>query len=349
MLGTIYQGLKLCPQNALIILADYYKIVIPGKGKKKEGFVMKIVILDAFAVVNGGLSLDKIAALGDLTYYDRTPAELTIERIGDAEAVYTNKVKLTEEIFAACPSVKFVGVLATGYDIIDLDAARKRGIVVTNIPGYATMSVAQSVFALLLEITNRVAVHSDAVLQGEWAKSPDFCFILTPLAELEGKTIGIVGYGKIGMAVEKIAKAFGMKVIVHSSHKEDSVTLDTLLKEADIVTLHTPLTDKNRGFWDKSAFGKMKKGAILINTSRGGLVNDKDLADALNSGHFAGAGLDVVSKEPMDADSPLLDAKNIYITPHIAWASVEARERLLAIAAGNLQAFIAGEPVNKVS
>jgi len=314
---------------------------------------MKIVVMDGYTANPGDLSWQGFEKLGTLTVHDRTPHEKDeiIKRIGDAEAVITNKVPITAKILAACPSIKYIGVLATGYNVVDLEATKTKGIPVTNIPAYGTDAVAQFAIALLLEICHRIGHHNDAVAEGRWEKNPDFCFWDYPLIELAGKTMGIIGYGRIGQATGKIAEALGMKVIASntSSKGENIVPLDDLLAQSDVISLHCPLTADNEGLINKETIGKMKDGVIIINTARGPLVAERDLAEALNTGKVFAAGVDVVSFEPIKGDNPLLTAKNCFITPHIAWASKEARGRLMGIAAENLQAFVAGKPINVVN
>ncbi|MDR3216467.1 MAG: D-2-hydroxyacid dehydrogenase [Clostridiaceae bacterium] len=310
---------------------------------------MKIVILDGYQVNDGDLSWDGLLPFGALAVYDRTPKELVAERVGNAEIVFTNKVFFTKEVFAACKNLKFIGVLATGFDNIDIVEAAARGVTVCNVPGYSTLSVAQMTFALLLEIVCKTALHSESVLKGGWVKAPDYSYRMAPVTELAGKTIGLVGYGKIGAAVGKIAEAFGMRVIFYSPTKKGATPLNELLARSDVVSLHCPLTAVNRGMLDKTAFSKIKRGAILINTARGGLVDDQALADALNDGTLSAAGLDVVSVEPMRVGNPLLTAANVIITPHIAWASREARSRLIDISVANLAAYLKGKPQNKIN
>ena len=316
---------------------------------------MKIVILDAYAANPGDLSWDEFAALGDLTVYDRTAQEDAAARIGDAEVVFINKVRLTDEIFAACPNLKLVSILATGYNIVDLAAARRRGITVCNVPGYSTRAVVQMTFALLLEICQQVGLHSGAVHTGRWQTCPDFCFWDRPLIELDGKTMGIVGYGAIGSAVGTVAQAFGMKLLVTARHERPVpegarfVSLPELLAQSDVVSLHCPQTAENARMIDAGALAQMKDGAILLNTARGGLLDEQAVADALRSGKLLAAGMDVVSAEPIRADNPLLTAPNCFLTPHIAWAPLETRRRLQAISAENLRAFLAGKPQNVVN
>lgn len=316
---------------------------------------MKIVILDAYAANPGDLSWDEFAALGELTVYDRTAQEYAAARIGDAEVVFINKVRLTDEIFAACPNLKLVSILATGYNIVDLAAARRRGITVCNVPGYSTRAVVQMTFALLLEICQQVGLHSGAVHTGRWQTCPDFCFWDRPLIELDGKTMGIVGYGAIGSAVGTVAQALGMKLLVTARHEKPVpegarfVSLPELLAQSDVVSLHCPQTAENARMIDAGALAQMKDGAILLNTARGGLLDEQAVADALRSGKLLAAGMDVVSAEPIRADNPLLTAPNCFLTPHIAWAPLETRRRLQAISAENLRAFLAGKPQNVVN
>ncbi len=316
---------------------------------------MKIVILDAYAANPGDLSWDEFAALGELTVYDRTAQEDAAARIGDSEVVFINKVRLTDEIFAACPNLKLVSILATGYNIVDLAAAKRRGITVCNVPGYSTRAVVQMTFALLLEICQQVGLHSGAVHTGRWQTCPDFCFWDRPLIELDGKTMGIVGYGAIGSAVGTVAQALGMKLLVTARHERPVpegarfVSLPELLAQSDVVSLHCPQTAENARMIDAGALAQMKDGAILLNTARGGLLDEQAVADALRSGKLLAAGMDVVSAEPIRADNPLLTAPNCFLTPHIAWAPLETRRRLQAISAENLRAFLAGKPQNVVN
>ena len=316
---------------------------------------MKIVILDAYAANPGDLSWDEFAALGELTVYDRTAQEDAAARIGDAEVVFINKVRLTDDIFAACPNLKLVSILATGYNIVDLAAAKRRGITVCNVPGYSTRAVVQMTFALLLEICQQVGLHSGAVHTGRWQTCPDFCFWDRSLIELDGKTMGIVGYGAIGSAVGTVAQALGMKLLVTARHEKPVpegarfVSLPELLAQSDVVSLHCPQTAENARMIDAGALAQMKDGAILLNTARGGLLDEQAVADALRSGKLLAAGMDVVSAEPIRADNPLLTAPNCFLTPHIAWAPLETRRRLQTISAENLRAFLAGKPQNVVN
>ena len=317
----------------------------------------KIVILDGYVENPGDLSWAGIEALGDVTIYDRCPndEEEIIRRIGDADILVANKTPISRRVIEAT-RLKFITILATGYNVIDIAAAKEHGIPVSNVPAYGTASVAQFAIALLLEITSRVAHHSDAVHQGRWESCPDWTFWDYPLIELSGKTMGIIGFGSIGQSVGKIAKAFGMRVIAQSrSVKEegkliaDYVDLDTLLRESDVISLHCPLFPETRNIINKDNIAKMKDGVIIINNSRGGLVVEQDLADALNSGKVAAAGLDVVSEEPIKGSNPLLSAKNCFITPHISWAPIESRQRIMDATVQNIQAFLNGEPKNVVN
>jgi len=317
---------------------------------------MKIVVLDGYTLNPGDLSWEELGKLGGLAVYDGTPADKVVERIGDAEIVITNKTPITREILEAAPGIKYIGILATGYNVVDTEAAKKKGIPVTNAPAYSTMSVAQFAIGLLLEICLNVGHHSNAVYSGRWTAHHAFCFWDYPLIELAGKTMGIIGFGNIGRAVAKIASALGMEVLAHSRTETDEgrklakyVTLNELLAKSDVVSLHCPLTPETKEIIGKDSIAKMKDGAILINTSRGQLVNEADLADALNSGKLTGAATDVASVEPIPADSPLLKAKNCFITPHIAWAPKESRCRLMDIAVSNLAGFLSGKPVNVVN
>lgn len=312
---------------------------------------MKIVVLDGYTENPGDLSWDGFSALGELTVYDRTPVELIVERIGDAEIVITNKTPITAKTLAECKKIAYIGVLATGYNIVDVEAARAAGVPVCNIPTYGTAAVAQFTFALLLELCHHVGVHSDAVFAGEWENSVDFCFYKSPLIELAGKTMGLIGYGKIGRAVANIARAFGMDVLAYDEYVDDPVcvSFDTLLEKSDIISLHCPLTLTNANIINAAAISKMKRGVMLINTARGPLVDERALYEALESGQVSAAAVDVVSQEPIKSDNPLLRAKNCVMTPHIAWAPIEARTRLMDIAVQNVKAFLDGKPVNVVN
>ena len=317
---------------------------------------MKIVVLDGYAANPGDLSWDELRTLGECVIYDRTAPEEVLERAAGAEILLTNKVPLSAETMAALPDLKYVGVMATGYNIIDVEAARNRGIVVTNIPAYSTDSVAQMVFAHLLNICQQVQHHSEEVRKGRWSNNPDFCFWDTPLIELRGKKMGIVGLGHTGSRTARIAIAFGMEVYAYTSkssfqlpHEIKKMKLDELFSECDVISLHCPLTPDTREMVNASRLSLMKSTAILINTGRGPLVNEQDLADALNEGRIYAAGLDVLNQEPPHADNPLLTARNCYITPHIAWASTAARERLMQIAVENVKAYIEGKTMNVVN
>ncbi|MFA6817032.1 MAG: D-2-hydroxyacid dehydrogenase [Lentisphaeria bacterium] len=313
----------------------------------------KIVVLDGYALNPGDLSWKRLEQLGDCVVYDRTTAAQVFDRAKDAEFLLINKIMMSREVMEQLPSLKYIGVLATGYNVVDIQAAKERNITVTNIPIYGTVSVAQMVFAHLLNLTEHVAEHSQLVSSGKWEKSPDFCFWDFPMIELQNLTFGIVGYGRIGKQTAKIAKAFGMKVLVYSRHQDNNedvtfVGLEELFKNSDVVSLHCPLTGENEKFVNKDMLSFMKKTAFLINTSRGQLIDEGALADALNSGSIAGAGLDVLSVEPVQNKNPLLKAKNCYITPHIAWATISARSRLMNTAVENLAAFMKGQPQNTV-
>lgn len=314
---------------------------------------MKITVLDGNALNPGDLSWSQVEEFGSLTVYPRTLPEEVVSRIGDSDAILLNKINITEDVLSKCPNLKYIGVQATGYNVIDLDACKKHNVTVTNVPSYSTAGVAQMVFAYITEFASRPALHNESVKSKDWVKCPDFCYWKTPLIELEGKTLGIYGYGSIGRRVAQIANAFGMKVIVCTRTPkpdiENPVDFSTLLNEADFITLHAPLTDNTREVINRTTLPLMKKSAYLINTARGLLVNEKDLAEALNNGTIAGYAADVVSEEPMKDGNPLLTAKNSIITPHIAWAAVETRQRLLDVAVENLKCWIEGKPQNVVS
>ena len=318
---------------------------------------MKIVVLDGYTLNPGDLSWDNLKVIGEVVIYDRTPTGEILERSKNAEILFTNKTPLKEEILNALPSLKYIGVLATGYNVVDIEAAKRRGIVVTNVPAYSTFSVAQLTFALLLELCLHVQRHSDSVLSGKWASSVDFSYRDFPLIELAGKTIGIIGFGNIGQSVANIAASFGMNVISFSRRQTDQshrtnfnwVTIDELFETADVVSVHCPLVPETKGLVNIGYLKKMKKSAFLLNTSRGPIVIEEDLAYALNNDLISGAGVDVLSVEPPSADNHLLKAKNCIITPHIAWATKEARIRLLDIAVNNLAHFLGNTPVNVVS
>ena len=314
---------------------------------------MKIVVLDSYTLNPGDLCWDALKELGDCRIYDRTPADKILERSQDTDIILTNKTPLTADTISKLPALRYIGLLSTGYDVVNVAEAKKRHIIATNIPTYGTQSVAQMVFAHLLNLTQAVGLHAKSVKKGLWSGSADFCYWLTPLIELNDKTLGIVGYGKIGQEVTKIAGAFGMKVLVYDPvSREDNevefVDIQTLFKESDFISLHCPLTSETNKFINKEKINLMKKTAYIINTSRGALIDEYDLADALHQGRIAGAGLDVLSKEPPAMDHPLLQVKNCFITPHIAWATLEARERLLKQAIENIKAFLAGNPVNVI-
>lgn len=356
---------------------------------------MKAVLLEADAVNPGDLSWEPLTSLVETTIYNNTTEEDKYEHIGNADIVFLNKVKMDEEMFEKCPNIKYIGVCATGYNVIDMDAARRHGVRVTNVPAYSTESVAQLAWGLMLESVCHISAHNESVHRGDWIKSDIFCYWLAPVTELAGKTIGVVGYGNIGRRVCEIARAFRMNVLVHTAHPEKYVSeiqnpsadvddhvveiteneirsiemeqntgmvlhntkmagvrfvgMDTLFSESDIISLHCPLTNETKGIINKSNIDKMKEGVVIINVSRGGLVVEKDLADALSSGKVSAAGVDVVSVEPMREDNPLLQAPNITITPHMAWASLDARKRLVDVVAGNFKAYLEGRSENVVS
>ena len=317
---------------------------------------MKIVILDGSAVNPGDLSWNCFEQFGDITVYQHTPIEETRNRIEGANIVMTNKTPITAELLDACPTIQLICVLATGYNVVDCKAARDRGIPVCNVPDYATASVAQFTISLLLELCNRVGHHDRLVHDGVWSACSSFCFWDTPQTELDGKTIGIIGFGRIGRAVGAIAKAMGMRIIAYNrSHHPDGeaigeyVSLDHLLRESDIISLHCPLTQENAGLINREALAKMKDGAILINTARGGLLDETAVADALCSGKLSGAAVDVVSQEPILPTNPLLAAPNCIITPHMAWAPIQARQRILDCTIASIQAYLAGTPINTVN
>lgn len=317
---------------------------------------MNIVVLDGYALNPGDLSWKGFEQLGNCEIHDLTPPDLYAERAKDADAVITNKIAFTEELISKLNRLKYIGVLATGYNNIDIEAAHKRNIVVTNVPSYATNSVAQNVFAHILNLTFHISDHDRSVKEGKWSRSREFCYWNYPLVELNGLTLGIIGAGQTGQATARIALAFGMKILSYDAHTPKNinpaivpVSMDQLLKQSDIVSLHCPLTKDNAGFMNISLISKMKKTAFLINTARGQLVNEQDLTDALNNETIAGAGIDVVSKEPPANGNPLFSAKNCFITPHIAWATLSARTRLMKIAEENLKGFIEGKPQNVVN
>ena len=320
---------------------------------------MKIVILDGYTENPGDLSWDELGKLGDLTVYDRTPvddeAEI-IRRIGDAEVVFTNKTPISRAVIDACPGMKFISMLATGYNVVDYVYAREKGIPVTNVPSYGTAAVGQFAIAMLLEICHHVAYHSQTVHEGKWEKSIDWCYWDYPLIELDGKTMGIIGFGRIGQQTGRIARALGMKILAYDKAENDSgraigtyVDLDELLSVSDVIALHCPLFPDTQGIISKDTIAKMKDGVILLNNSRGQLVVEQDLADALNSGKVYAAGLDVVSTEPIRGDNPLLGAKNCFLTPHISWAPRESRQRIMDCAVDNVKAYLRGQPIHVVN
>lgn len=317
---------------------------------------MKIVVLDGYTLFPGDLDMGTLEALGEVSFYDRTPPELVVSRIGDAPVVLTNKTRITREVMLACPQLKYIGVLATGYNVVDIEAAGELGVVVTNVPAYSTQAVAQHTMALLLASASHVQAYDAAVKDGAWSRSPDFCFYVSASEELAGKTMGIIGFGSIGQSVGRIAKALGMRVITHSrSVKEegkliaDYVELETLLRESDVISLHCPLFPETKDIINRDNIAKMKDGVIIINNSRGGLVVEQDLADALNSGKVAAAGVDVVSEEPIKGTNPLLSAKNCFITPHISWAPKESRQRIMDATVNNIRSYLDGAAVNVVN
>ncbi len=320
---------------------------------------MKIVVLDGYTLNPGDLSWDGIKQFGDLQVHDRTDfnPDIVIKTIGDAEIVFTNKTPLPKAVLEKAPSVKYIGVLATGYNVVDVNAARDLNIKVTNIPSYGTTAVAQFTIALLLELCHHAGEHSRSVKNGEWTSSSDFCFWKYPLIELTGKTMGLIGFGRIGQETAKIAQSFGLKILAYDNSTNPAlenenckyVTLDELLSKSDIISLHCPLFDSTKGIINKSNIGKMKDGVMIINTARGPLIVEEDLAEALNRGKVGAAAVDVVTVEPILKENPLLKAKNCIITPHIAWAPKESRSRLMNIAVDNLRLFLKGEPVNVVN
>ncbi len=316
----------------------------------------KIVVLDGHTLNPGDLSWKELESMGEVRIYDRTEAGDIIARIEDADIVLTNKTPLTGDTLKACPAIKYIGCQSTGYNVVDIKAANALGIVVTNIPSYGTEAVAQFTMALLLEVVSKVGMHAEAVKQGQWSASPDFCFWNGPLMELNGKTMGIIGFGAIGRSVAKKAEAFGMEVLAcrrtpdkfpESGHCHWA-SLEEIYQRADVISLHCPLNEETEGMIHKGTIDRMKDGVILLDTGRGPLINETDLRDALNSGKVAGAGVDVASTEPIRPDNPLLQAKNIWITPHIAWAPLETRQRLMDIMNENIRAFLGGAPINEV-
>lgn len=315
---------------------------------------MKIVVLDGYTLNPGDLTWKPLEELGEVTVYARTPEDKVVERIGNAEIVFTNKTPITNQVIAKT-QMKYIGVLATGYNVVDVEAAKKANILVTNIPTYGTAAVAQFAMALLLELCHHVGRHSDGVFRGEWERSVDWCYWNYPLIELAGKTFGIIGFGKIGQATGRIASALGMNVVYFDQYPAKDcdfakqVDIDELFKVSDVISLHCPLFESTKGIVNQETIKKMKEGVLLLNTSRGPLIVERDLAEALESGKVAGAAMDVVSTEPIQSDNPLLKAPNCILTPHIAWATEEARSRLMNIAADNLKAFQDGYPVNVVN
>lgn len=318
---------------------------------------MKIVVLDGYTLNPGDNPWDPLARLGTLKVYDHTPEDQIVSQATGYEIVITNKAPISAQTLSKLPDVKYITVLATGYNIVDIEAAAKRGIPVSNVPEYGTDSVAQFTMAMLMELCHHVGLHDTAVKAGEWTRSRDFCFWKAPLIELAEKTMGIIGFGRIGGRVGELAHAFGMKILANKVHPTDPppckpfawASVEQIFAESDVVSLHCPLTPQNKGMVNAALLAKMKRSAFLINTSRGLLVNEKDLADALNRGTIAGAAVDVVSQEPILADNPLLNAKNILITPHIAWAALEPRQRIMQTTAQNVAAFQAGKPINVVN
>ncbi len=320
---------------------------------------MKIVVLDGYTENPGDLSWTELEKLGQLTVYDRTAYEespLIAQRIGDAEVIVTNKTPISQQTLEQCPNLKLIAVLATGYNVIDCAAARKKGVSVVNVPTYGTASVSQYSIALLLEICHHIGHHDQSVHAGNWANNADWCYWDYPLIELEGKTMGIIGFGRIGQAEGRIARALGMRVLAYDLYPSDSgraigeyVDLDTLYRQSDVISLHCNLTPENTRMINKDSIAKMKDGVILINNARGQLIDEQDVADALNSGKLAAAGLDVVYTEPIREDNPLLKAKNCIITPHISWAPKESRQRIMDVTAENIRAFLAGRPQNVVN
>ena len=318
---------------------------------------MKIVVLDGYALNPGDLNWDGLNKLGDVTLHDRTPAAEIVNRCKGATVVLTNKTPLSEETLNQLPDLKYVGILATGYNIVNTEVCKNKGIIVSNVPGYGTSSVAQFAIALLLELCHHVQKHSDVVMDGKWSKSADWCFWDSPLVELEGKTLGIIGFGNIGQKVGDIATALGMNIVAAGRHHSDQshrknfkwVNMDELLSRSDVISIHCPLTPETQGLINKQNLAKMKRSAFSLNTSRGPIIVDADLADALNNNVIAGAGIDVLSAEPPPADNPLFKAKNCIITPHIAWATKEARARLMDTVVNNISAFMSGSPANVVN
>lgn len=320
---------------------------------------MKIVVLDGFTENPGDLTWDGLAALGELTVYDRTAYQedpLITERIGDAEIIVINKTPISRETMDCCPNIRLIAVLATGYNVVDYQYAHEKGIPVVNVPTYGTMSVSQYSIALLLELCHHIGHHSDTVFSGKWQNNIDWCYWDYPLIELDGKTMGIIGFGRIGQAEGRIARAMGMRVLAHDLHPTDAgkaigeyVDLETIYREADVITLHCNLTKENTGMINKASIARMKDGVLLINNARGQLIVEQDVADALNSGKIAGCALDVVSTEPIRNDNPLLQAKNCIITPHISWAPKESRQRIMDCTVENVRAFLENKPIHVVN
>jgi glycerate dehydrogenase len=315
---------------------------------------LNIVVLDGFTLNSGDLSWEPLASLGALAIHDRTPEKEVVERSRDAAVVVTNKVPLTKATLQQLPQLKFISVLATGYNIVDIEAARAQGVPVSNVPAYGTASVAQHTFALLLELTNHVGLHAQSVAAGEWQRSPDFAYTKKPMMELEGKTLGVVGFGHIGQQTGRIGAALGMKILYNSRSEKNIdwatfADMNTLFAESDAISLHCPLTPENKGFVNKVLLSLMKPSAFLINTARGPLIQEQDLADVLNEGAIAGAALDVLSIEPPQETNPLLKARNCIITPHIAWISLEARQRIMTVTAQNIANFLEGNAINVVN
>lgn len=318
---------------------------------------LKIVVLDGYTLNPGDLSWSELEKIGSVKVYDRTSSDKIIERIGNADIVFTNKTPISREVISSCQKLKYIGVLATGYNVVDDKAAKEAGIIVTNIPTYGTATVSQFTFALLLELCHHVGLHSDSVKAGEWSSNQDWCYWKTQLVELADKNMGVIGFGRIGQQTGKLANAFGMKVLAYDNFYQNPdleseickyVSLDQLLEESDVIALHCPLLLETNGIINKENISKMKDGVFILNSSRGPLINEQDLADALNSGKVGGAAVDVVSQEPINEDNPLLTSKNTIITPHMAWGTKESRARLLQIAINNLREFLDGNPQNVV-
>ena len=336
-----------------VVLAQFCEM---NKSTVADASTVELVVLDGYTLNPGDLHWKPLELIGDCTVYDRSTPQQVIERIGHREIALTNKAIISRETFEACPNLKYVGVLATGYNVVDIDAAREHGVVVTNAPGYSTAAVAQMVFAHLLNFAQHVGEHAASVSEGRWSQNPDFCYWVSTLVELDGLTMGLVGYGKIAQAVSRIAQAFGMKVLCYKPNRpeqeQQSVTFvdkETLFRESDVVSLHCPLNEATHHLINEETLSFMKRSAILINTGRGDLVDEPALVQALQDKRIAGAGLDVTSCEPIPEDHPFLKLENCYITPHIAWATLKSRTRLLEIVADNLRSFLSGKIVNAVS